>query len=242
MKRRPSRYLHAGLMVCLAALVSSTACVDAQEFLLIENAVWLDDSCMGSSSEALEYLTADVAFASPLALGFAVTNHRVQNQGSGTNLGDDTEIVLDYAEVNLSFSGGAVGVASFEYQLPTNSVGGGSTTIVLIEFPTEVQGSLSATMGQLPAGSTETLVVEVIIHARTTGSPGSNSRIGAVESRPFLFPMTICYGCLAVCQPAEDCGGVEGDPAVCPSATAFQTTCGYAQGSSVVAPGCSLPD
>lgn len=242
MIRRLSRLLHAGSLVGLVALATSAACVDSQEYLLIERAVWYSpDStdCIASSSDTLQSLTADVYFNSPIGLGLVLTNYRVENGGSNSNL-NDTEMVLDYAEVNLSFSGGSVASASFDYQLPTTSLFGGDTTIVIIHLPAEVSTSLNASMSALPPNTLERLEVEVIVHARTTGSPGSNSKIGAVQTRPFIFPLDICYQCLTLCVTQDNCGG-EGDALVCPSPDVWYGACGYAQGGSIYDPTCEPP-
>ena len=78
-----------------------------QEFLIIDNVVPLAEDCSLTSSSAGYTLSiADVYFRGAIVLGISVTNHAIPNPQSNTNL-DDSEIVLESAEVTLSFSGGS---------------------------------------------------------------------------------------------------------------------------------------
>jgi hypothetical protein len=173
-------------------------------------------------------------------MAFIVANEQVPNLGSNTGI-DDTEVFMETAEVTLSFTGGGVSGNTFEVPIPTNSIPGGESEIFLIQIPADVASSLRTTMAGLPAGSIEFLEMEVVFKGRRNGQVGG-SKIGVVETRPYSFPFQICHACLGACLAAEECGGVAGDPLVCPSDMAWSGVCGFAQGLSVIGPGCTPPE
>lgn len=239
-----SRLARAGLFAGLMTLTASTACVGEQEFVVVERAIFFDgDSCLlTDSSPSQAMMTIDVGyFGGSIAMGFVVTNNQVPDSGSASGV-DDSEVVLDTAEVTLSFSGGGLAVSSFEVPIPSTSIGSGDTVIHLVEVPSGVADSVRTTMAGLGEGSYEYLDMEVIFKGRRMGQVGKG-KLGAVETRPFTFPFEICYGCLALCLPATDCGGVAGDPNVCPAPPnpdiLINGLCGHAQGGYVYAQGCS---
>lgn len=224
------RHARAGLIAGLIALTVGSACAQDQDFLIIERAVWFGDreSCtLSAGDESPLNMTVDVSFDTRIGMGFVVTNNQSPNPGSNTGI-DDSEVVIESAEVNLSFSGGAVSSESFEVTVPTNSIPGGGSEVVLVQIPTEVTQSLRAGMSP---GQFETLEMEVVFKARKYGQAG-NSKLGEVESRAYTFPFEICLGCLADCNV---CG-------TCPSATEWVGACGFAQGISVYHPICDATD
>ena len=238
-----ARLLPKSLLIGSALLVSSTACVQDQEFLIVDRAVWFDaTTCSLTGTEAaVSNLTADVKFSGTrIGVGLVVTNYTSTNPQSNTGL-DDSEIVLDGAEVVLSFSGGGISANAFAAPIGQLSLFGGDTQSVVVEVPTSVVDSLRSTMESLPAGSVETLDMEITLTGRKSGASGPGG-LGKVEARTFSYPLQICYGCMEVCLPATDCGGVEGDPPVCPTETVWGGgTCGYAQGP-VYNPACTVTD
>lgn len=221
--RRPVR---AGLVASLVALAAGSACVQDQEFLIVENAVWFDDAedCTLTDSSGVPLtMTVDVSFETRIGIGLIVTNNQSPNPGSNTGV-DDSEITLEGAEVTLSFSGGSVSGGSFEATLPSNSIPGGESQTVLVQIPTEVTESLRASMSP---GDYETLEMEVVVKGRKYGQAG-NSKLGEVQTRAYTYPFEICHGCLADCT----CG-------TCPTATEWVGTCGFAQGLPVYHPSCN---
>lgn len=223
-------------------LVADSACVQEQDFLIVERAVWFDDSCVLSDTTASPTLVyVDVSVNTEIGMGFLLTNTQTQNANSTTGI-DDTEIQLETASVSLSFSGGGVSPSSFEVPIASESISGGDTNAILVHLHSSVAESLRATMMGLPAGSVEHLEMEVIFNGRKTGQIG-NTKIGTVESRAFVFPFEICYGCLtsAGCLPATECGGAATDPDVCPTPTSFIGSCGFAQFGPVYNATCTPP-
>lgn len=240
------RFFRASAFAGLALVTSATACVQDQETLIIERAVWFDDSCnLDASANSLAGMTADVAFGGRLGLGVVVTNQAVLNENSNTFI-DDSEIQLLDADVSLSFSAGGVSTSAYNYAIPSNSLSGGESQPILIQIPSDVVDSLRSTMEPLAQAAIdagdpnpiEILEIEVVINAVKSSQAG-NSKLGQIESRAFTFPLEICFGCLAVCDTAENCGGETGDTTlVCPDANNWAGGCGFAQGGSVVAPAC----
>jgi hypothetical protein len=222
------------LATVAAGLTLGSACVEDQDLVVIERAVWFTDAstCTITASDTSPLaLTSDVSFdGTRVALGLVVTNNQAKNLSSNTGL-DDAEIELETAEVTLSFSAGAVTPSSFEFTVPNNSIGGESSDVVLIQLPPEVTESLRATMQGLPATAYETLDVEVVLRGRRTNQVGKG-KLGTIKTRPFTYPVEICFGCLGNCYPTTDC-------ASCPSATEWAGICGFAQGADVVHPSCA---
>lgn len=238
-----SRLARAGLLAGLMTLTAGVACVQDQDFLIVERALFFDgrDSCVLTGSEPTPLaMSVDVSFGGPIGMGFLVTNEQTPNAGSNTGI-DDTEVFMETAEVTLSFTGGGVSTNTFEVPIPTNSIPGGESEIFLIQIPADVSASVSETMAGLPAGTVEFLEMEVIFKGRRTGQVGG-TKLGVVETRPYTFPFQICYGCLQTCLPAEECGGVEGDAPVCPNMSAWAGVCGFAQNLTVFNPLCDAPD
>ena len=237
-----SRFLRASVFAGFAGLVGSTACVQDQETLLIERAVWFDDSCSlsASSSDSLAQLTADVSFeGTQLAFGVVVTNNAYTNPGSNTGL-DDSEIFMESIDISLSFSGGGLATSGFNVPLPTDSIRGGGSQSFLIQIPADIVDSVRASMSGSP-NTVEILEVEVVFNARKTSSVTENGKLGQIQSRAYVFPMNICFGCLASCKTTTECpDGTPNSPEglICPSSTDWRTTCGYAVGDEVVAEAC----
>jgi hypothetical protein len=222
------RHLRASLIAGLAALagLTSTGCVEDQDFLITERAVWFapdDEACtLDISGDALLTMTADVSFESRIGMGFVVTNNSTPNPNSNTGI-DDSEIAIESADVRLSFSGGSIEGGEFNQTMPSNSIPGESSSGFLVQIPTEVVASIRASM---TPGQFESLEMEVVFKGRKSGQAG-NSKLGEVQTRAFTFPIDVCVGCLASC-----CGDV------CPTPMAFSGGCGFAQGGAVTSPEC----
>jgi hypothetical protein len=238
-----SRLARAGLLAGLSTLTAGTACVQDQDFLIVDRAVWFEepDECTLTGDEPTPLsMPVDVSYLNaPIGMAFVVSNLQTPNLRSNTGI-DDTEIYVETAEVTLSFSGGGVSGSTFEASVPTNSIPGGDEDVFLVEIPSEVGASLRTTMAGLPPGSVEYLEMEVVFKGRRSGQV-AGGKLGAVETRPYTFPFTICHECLGRCLPAEDCGGMAGDPPVCPTSMVWSGVCGFPQGLAVYPPGCELP-
>ncbi|KIG17285.1 hypothetical protein DB30_03468 [Enhygromyxa salina] len=223
------------------ALTAATGCVEDQEYVIVERAIWFDDTateCTLTGSEPTPLsMTVDVAFSSPIGMAFVVANQQLPNANSNTGI-DDTEVVLETAEVSLTFTGGGISANSFEIPVHSNSIPGGGSDIYLIEVPSEVGASLRTTMAALPAGSVEYLEMEVVFKGRRSSQIGK-SKLGSIETRPYVFPFSVCSDCLGQCLPATECGGMEDDPPLCATDTIWAGVCGFAQGARVVHPLCA---
>lgn len=235
-----SRFVRVSLFAGLAALTAGSACVQDQDFLIVDRAIWFNgrDNCGLSGSEDTPLAMAvDVKFDTRIGMAFLVINNQTPNPNSNTGI-DDSEILIESADVMLSFSGGALSGAAFEAQVPTNSIPGGESQTFLIQVPATVSESLRATMQGLPSTAYETLEMEVVFKGRKNGQVGKNSKLGVVETRPYIYPFEVCYGCLEYCQTEANCD----DPSIlCPTETEWDGSCGFAQGVSIVHPSCSPP-
>lgn len=224
-RRRIFGSISGSILAMLVALMGGSGCAQDQDFLIVERALWFADrdACTLTGSEATPLsMPVDVSFDTRIGMAFLITNNQSPNPGSNTGI-DDSEVAIQSAEVNLSFSGGAVAGGSFEVTLPNNSIRGGNSETFLVQIPTEVSQSLRAGM---VAGQYEILEMEVVFKGRKYGQAG-NSKLGEVETRAYTFPFEICMGCLRDCT----CG-------VCPTANEWVGTCGFAQGMSVYHPIC----
>lgn len=224
------------LAVGAVGITLASGCVQDQDYLVVERAVWFDDGdeCVLGDVTPLS-MPVDVTFSSPIAMGFMIANSQFQNSNSNSGI-DDTEIQIQTVDVVLSFSGGAVPGGSYTQTLPSNSIKGGDTDSFLVQVPPDVTDSLRATMQGLGTGY-ETLEMEVVFNGRRTGQSG-NSKLGAVKTAPYVYPFDVCLGCLSYCQAPESCTGME----VCPTETQWKGICGFAQGVSVVHPTCEVPE
>lgn len=209
--RRPA---HASLLAGLVALAAGSACVQEQDYLIVERAVWFDDpeQCVLDTNGSTPLtMVADVAFADRIGMGFVVTNNQVANANSNTGI-DDTQIEVESVEVNLSFSGGAVSGGSFEATVPNNTIAGGESLPFLVQIPTEVVDSIRA--GMAP-GQYEILEMDVTFKGRKYGA-SYGGKLGEVSTRVFTYPIEICHGCLSCggcgfAQPAGECQPGAGD-------------------------------
>lgn len=225
---RLSAGLTASILGSIIALTASSACIEDQDFLIVEKAIWFTDrdSCTLTGSEPTPLnMTVDVAFDTRIGMGFWVTNNQTPNPGSNSGI-DDSEITVESVDVELSYSGGAIEGASFELTLPNNSVLGGNSTPVFVTAPTEVTDSIRATMSP---GEFETLEMAVTFKGRKYGRSGNN-KLGEVKTRTYVFPFDICMGCLPSCG-TEEC-------MPCPTQTEWAGTCGLAQGLPILHPSC----
>jgi hypothetical protein len=221
-----TRHARASFVLSLGLGALAPACVQEQDFLIVERAVWFDgsDTCtLTASSSTPLTMVADVAFVTRIGMGFVITNKQSPNPGSNTGI-DDSEVMLERAEVSLSFSGGAIAGGEFEVTLPSNSIAGGSSQPVLVQIPTAVTDSLRASMSP---GQFESLEMQVVFVGRRNGQVGS-SRLGEVETRTFTYPIEICNGCLVDCSDCE----------LCPTPTEWVGVCGFAQDTAVRHPSC----
>jgi hypothetical protein len=226
----------ARLATLTTALAVGTACVADQDYVIVERAVWFADrdDCSLSDDTPVA-MTVDVSFSSPIGMGFLLSNNQTSNANSNTGI-DDSEVVMESADVTLSFSGGAVAGSSFTVTVPSTAILGGESEPFLIQVPASVTDSLRTTMESLPANSIEVLEMEVVFRGRRSNQVG-NSKLGSITTRPFVYPLDICYGCLSFCQTADQCTTAE----TCPTSTDWTGTCGFAQGLSVFSPACEAP-
>jgi hypothetical protein len=226
-----SRFRVAALLA-FSTLPAATACVQNQDLVIVERAVWFgerDDCTLGDDSPLA--MTVDVLYPTRIGMGFLLTNNQVQYKGSNTGV-DDSEITIDTAEVNLSFSGGGISGDTFEVTVPGNSFAGGESEPYLIQIPASVTESLRTTMEGLPPGTIEVLEMEVVFKGRRTNQVG-NTKLGSVKTPAYVYPFDICYGCLGSCGSVDDtCAGA------CPTPTEWTGTCGFAQGLNVIHPTC----
>lgn len=226
----------ATVAVGTVGITLGSACVQDQDYLIVEHALWFSDrdDCTLGDAVPLAMLV-DVSFDSQIAMGFSLANLQTSSESSNTGI-DDSEIKVESVEVRLSFSGGGLSESGFEITVPSNAILGGDTSPVLVQLPLSVTESLRETMQGLPPSAIEILEMEVIFKARRSNQIG-NSKLGTIETRPFVYPLEICHGCLGFCQAADQCESAE----VCPSADNWTGTCGFAQGLAVVNPLCEPP-
>jgi hypothetical protein len=190
------------LIVALASFspLASTGCAEEQELLVIRGAYDLDDECVFDDSARLAGDTIDVSSGASFSLGLLVANLQTQNANSNTNIEDDGEIRLDYAEVRLSLPGGTAPAGldtDFEASIPTDSIPSGEELGILVRVPSSVTTSLQAsvTPGDLP-----TLEMSVVLVGSRTSSAG---KLGEVRSQEYTFPFILCNGCVTC---PTDCG------------------------------------
>lgn len=237
------RFARVASLVGLTALTVGSACVQDQELLIVDHAVWPLDANPGEAcafdpnGDEPAKMTVDVSYETEIGMAFAVFNRTLPNAGSNTGI-DDSEIVIETADVVLSFSGGGLSTSSYEYQVPTNSIGGNETRAFLVTIPAEIVRSMRPAV---PVGTAETeiLEMEVTFRGRKAGQVGAG-KLGEVKARPYTFPFEICNGCLRGCLADSEC-----------SATAVGLfcaddqldwiggTCGYAQGQAIYSSVCS---
>src|SRR5690349_17500854 len=130
-----SRFRVARLATLAVGALGIFGCVQDQDYLIVERAVWFSDrdNCVLSGSEDTPLaMQVDVMFDTRIGMGFLVTNNQAPYKYSNTGI-DDTEIEIQTAEVTLHFSGGAVSGSQFEVQLPTNAITGGDSEAFLIQ-------------------------------------------------------------------------------------------------------------
>lgn len=200
------------LFAGLVALLSGSACVQEQDYLIIEKAVWMDSDCaLDASSDPAALMTVDVGLQTRIGMGFVVTNNQSPNANSNSGI-DDSQIEVESAEVNLTFSGGAITGASYELTVPNNALAGGDSVPFLVTVPTETVDSMRAAMSP---GQFETLEMEVVFKGRKYGASGGG-KLGEVTTRAFTFPFDICLGCLnctfcGFAQPGDGCPSEDAD-------------------------------
>jgi hypothetical protein len=214
----------------LLALALLGGCVQEQDYVIVEKAVWFTDreACtLDDTTDTPLAMTVDVSYPTRIAMGFVVTNDQVQNKADNSGI-NNTKVEIETAEVTLSYSGGAVASDSFELTMPNNTIAGGDSQVFLVQAPTEVTESLRAS---LSPDQFETLEMSVVFVGRRTGASGGKA-LGEIRTREYTYPFDICLGCLNDCMVAE-CG-------VCPTPAAgeWTGTCGFAQGLSVYNPIC----
>ena len=232
------RLVSKSLLAGTVLLMSSASCVQDQEFLIVDRAIFFDGTeCTITGSEPSPVgFTVDVAYEGQIAMGFVLQNLTSPNTlpadgGSGTLI-DDSEIIIEEADVILSFSGGNLAESAFTIPLPSDSIKGGQERVQIVAIPSSVAASLRASLQGAEAGTVETLEMEVTFKGRKSGQVGAAGKLGAVNARAYTYPFQVCFGCQTVCLPATSCGGMEGDPDVCPGSALgeYATNCGYLGG------------
>lgn len=227
------RQSRTSLVAGLLALASASACVQEQDYLNVERAVWFSerDECELTSDGFIPLaMTVDVSFQTRIAMGFVVANHQTPNAGSNSGI-DDSQIEVESVEVRLTYSGGSIPNSEFEMPVPNNSIFGGEEVPFLVQAPTEVTEAIRAS---LTPGQFETLEMEVVFVGRKYGASGGKP-LGEVKTRAYTYPFDICMGCLVDCTCAGECLDC-----LCPEQFGFAGTCGFAQGLSVISPECGI--
>ncbi len=195
------------VLVSLAALVSllgSSGCADDQELFIITGAAPLDESCGVDVGTLMIQDTLDVSIDGGFGLGLVVENLQTVNKRSNTGLADDGELKLEYAEVRLTPSNGNAPVGldtAFEVPIATTSLGSGDTLGIFVQVPSSVTEALRGSVAA--DGTLITLEMGVVIVADRTAQV-ANGHLGEVRSREFVFPYTVCNGCLVGC--VANCG------------------------------------
>lgn len=194
---------HARIVAPLVLLsVFASGCADDQELLIVRSAVGFDEECLLDESVALANDTIDVSLVGPFALGLLVSNVQTQNAQSNTNIEDDGELRLKYAEVTLSLEGsGGIG-STFEVTLPNDSIPSGEDRGVVVTVPSSALDSIRGSVGgdELPI-----MEMSVVLVADRT-SQVANGKLGEVRSREYIFPFTVCNGCLGASGCVPSCG------------------------------------
>lgn len=224
----------------LATLVLGTvgitlggACVQDQDYLIVEHALWFSDRDECELGDMIPLsMTVDVLYESQIAMGFSLANLQTASESSNTGV-DDAEVKVESVEVSLSFAGGALSESFFEITVPNTAIPGSESAPFLVQLPLSVTESLRATMQGLPSNTIEILEMEVRFKARRSNQVAS-SKLGSITTRTFVYPLEICYGCLGACLAPDDCDSAE----TCPSSGSWSGTCGFAQGLAVVHPLC----
>lgn len=182
-----------GSLVGLLALATTGGCVQEQDYLIVERAVWFNspDACtLDASADPPVTMVADV-LGDRIGLGFVVTNNQTPNAGSNSGI-DDSQIEVESAEVRLSFSGGGIVGDSYEVTVPNNALSGGDSSAFLVQVPTETVESMRA---QMTVGQYELLEMSVVFVGRKYGQSGG-SKLGEVTTREYTYPIEICMGCV----------------------------------------------
>jgi hypothetical protein len=224
----------ATLAVGTVGITLGGACVQDQDYVIVENALWFSDRDECTLGDEIPLaMTVDVLYDTQIAMGFSLTNM----QAPSDTVPDNSEIKVESVDVTLSFSGGALSESYHEITVPNTAILGGDSAPFLVQLPLSVTESLRATMQGLPSNAIEILEMEVVFHARRSNQVG-NRALGSVTTRTFVYPLEICYGCLGYCGDDDACGGA----AQCPDQSNWDGTCGFAQGLSVIHPACDAPE
>ena len=196
----PPRALAALSLAGLAAL--SQACADNESTLFVQSVLAESDDCTVTPDPgALMRLggTMDVALASEYGVSLLVANHLVA-RGDENRLRTETSRVHLYAsEVEVQDASGnvlssfSVPIAGFADPSRGDSPGFGVAGTILIDA-----GTAQAARGALQGtGGTQNLIARVVVLGRTLGGT-------EVETPPFDYPVTLCYGCLVAFPPEAD--------------------------------------
>src|SRR5690606_739022 len=89
-------------------------------------------------------------------------------------------------------------LVNFSVPLQTQSLPGGGELGMNIRIVSQATAvALLPEVESFPAGTTLTLLADIVIRARRSGNVRGN--IGIIESRSFQFPIDLCVGCLYSC-------------------------------------------
>lgn len=194
---------HARIVAPLVLLsVFASGCADDQELLIVRNAIGFDEECQLDQSISLTNDTIDVSVEAPFGIGLLVSNVQTQNGSSNTNIEDDGELRLKYAEVTLSLEGsGGIG-STFEVTIPNDSIPSGEDRGIFVTVPSSAIDSIR---GSVPAGDLPIMEMSIVLVSDRT-SQVANGHLGEVRSREFIFPFTVCNGCLGASGCVLTCG------------------------------------
>jgi hypothetical protein len=237
---RPKNLLSA---VALGAALFAGGCADAQETLIITNALSLGTDCVADPGAAiLTTGTLDTSFGTGMVVGLALVNR--QPPGATDNSGlDSSEIHTRDVQVSLSMPQApqvidnlrAQNGAFVEFTLPIQSYSlqGEQTVGIIVEVltPPATIALDDALNGAFEPGSQVYLVADIVVTAERTGNTAGN--VGVIESREFTFPVRVCSGCLI------DCSTCPGGACPADDLTYAGGVCGNAQDSPLVPSTCA---
>lgn len=205
----------------LAAMMSA-GCAQEQESLIVLHVPFEDaGECTidGSNDTIRSEGLLDVQFGTSYSMPVILLN-QLQGQTAmmTNNQIDNGELQLIDADVTLSIpqtpelidavvDANDDSFVDFTVDLSSVSLASGGRTPVSVEVisqPTSV--ALADEMRRTNPTGSPRLLATTVFHARRTGN--RVGKVGEIESRAFVFPITLCLGCLYTCS---GCAGMEPD-------------------------------
>ena len=211
------------------ALLGGAGCADNESSLYVRHVQVPNDDCIVEPDPASLFRTAgflDAAFASEY-VGWLLVGNQVVARGDTDQLRTETSKIHLYEyDVRILNTSGEI-LSGGEYTAPTagfvdQKVGDteayGIASAILVDASTS--GALG---GAAQGGFVQEVVSEVVVRGRTLGG-------NELETAPFTFPISVCFGCSLIFPPGVNdgltaCGG-EGD-------SELESTCFPGQDSPV---------